>query len=598
MMSDWRSLPFREIWAVDTEYYPGPGLANGGREGDPPTPLCLVAQEMRSGRLIRLWQDELGPLPPYSTGPDSVVLGYMASAELGTHLALGWSQPTNVLDPYIEFRHYTNDGSVEPEDRKNGFYGIGGALRYFCEDEINITHKKDMRRRIVQGPSFTAEEPAAILNYCEEDTRALARLVTHIVPTIRSLPHALSRGKFQWAIALQEHRGLPVDLALLTRLRTQWDAIRCDLVIEKDRAGIYEIVDGRAHWRKQEFANYLQRIDLAPVWPRLPSGAFDETDEAFKEMEGRCPQIKELRQLRYTLSKLKINDLAIGSDGRNRCVLGAYGTKTARNAPSNSKYMFGPAKWLRFLITPPPGRALIHRDYSQQEVRIAAVLSGDTALLHACESGDVYLDMAKQLGLAPQDATADTHPAERSLFKTAVLGINYGLQGKSLATKTGLSLFEACEIITRLRARFRIFEDYSRRIQDHAGLDLEISTPFGWVMQCPPAINPRVVRNFPIQSTASEIYHVATMLAERRGIQLVASIHDALIAEADARDAKDVSAALDQVMRDASSLVLRGYELPTEEQIVMPGHRFFDKNGLDMWRTIMALLNKLEARRA
>jgi DNA polymerase family A len=598
MMNDWRNLPFREIWPVDTEFYPGPGLANGGREGDPPTPLCLVALEMRSGRLIRQWQDELGPVPPYSIGPDSVVMGYMASAELGTHLALNWPQPANVLDPYIEFRHYTNDGSLEPEDRDKGFYGIGGALRYFCEDAIDSARKNDMRSRIIQGPPFTSEERAAILDYCEEDTRALARLVPHIIPTIRSLPHALYRGKFQWAIAQQEYRGLPVDLSLLTRLRAQWDAIRCDLVIEKDPAGIYEIVDGRPHWRKQEFANYLQRSGLAQVWPRRPSGAFDETDEAFKEMEGRYPQIKELRQLRYTLSKLKINDLAIGGDHRNRCVLGAYGTKTARNAPSNSKYIFGPAKWLRFLIMPPPGRALIHRDYSQQEVRIAAVLSGDTALLQACESGDVYLDMAKQLGLAPPDATADTHPAERALFKTAVLGINYGLQGKSLAMKTGFSLYEACEIITRLRAQFHVFEDYSRHVQDHAGLDLEIGTRLGWYMQCPPAINPRVVRNYPIQSTASEIYHVAAMRAERRGIELVASIHDALVAEADARDAKEVSTALDRAMRDASSLVLRGYELPTEEQIVLPGQRFFDKNGLDMWRTIMALLDKLEARRA
>jgi DNA polymerase I len=58
-ISDWRDLPFREIWAVDFEYYPGRGLNNGGREGDAVTPLCLVAREMRSGRLVRLWQDEL-----------------------------------------------------------------------------------------------------------------------------------------------------------------------------------------------------------------------------------------------------------------------------------------------------------------------------------------------------------------------------------------------------------------------------------------------------------------------------------------------------------------------------------------------------------
>ena len=110
------------------------------------------------------------------------------------------------------------------------------------------------------------------------------------------------------------------------------------------------------------------------AWLTLPSGALDESDEAFKAMEGRYPQIRELRQVRYTLAKLKLHELQVGSDGKNRTLLGVYGTKTARNAPSNAKFIFGPAKWLRFLITPPPGRVLVHRDFAQQEVHVAAVV--------------------------------------------------------------------------------------------------------------------------------------------------------------------------------------------------------------------------------
>jgi hypothetical protein len=71
MISDGRDLPFREIWCVDFEYYPGQGLANGGREGDQITPLCVVALEMRSGRVIRRWQDDLGPFPPYRLDSDA-----------------------------------------------------------------------------------------------------------------------------------------------------------------------------------------------------------------------------------------------------------------------------------------------------------------------------------------------------------------------------------------------------------------------------------------------------------------------------------------------------------------------------------------------
>ena len=594
---DWRELPFREIWVVDTEFYPGRGKVNGGRDGDLITPLCLVALELRSGRVIKLWQDQLGPFPPYRLDADALFIGYLNTAEFGFHIAKGWGEPACALDAYVEFRHYTNDGAIKGEDRDKGFYSLAGALRYFLEDELDVAHKKDMRDRIIAGPPFTPEEREEILEYCWSDVRALARLVSHLVPTIRSLPHALFRAKFQWAMAQSERRGVPIDLPLLTQIRDNWHDMRADLVTEMDKPfGIYEIEDGQAHWRKERFKDFVQRNRMS--WPTYEDGTLDERDQTFREMEGKYPGIGPLRELRYSLSKLRLNDLQVGGDGRSRTLLGAYGTKTARNAPSNSKFVFGPAKWIRFLIAPPPGLALIHRDFCQQEVRIAAVVSGDAALLEACESGDVYLGIAKQLGFAPADASKETHPAVRALFKTVVLGIQYGLGFRSLAIRAGISLYEAAEILARLRARFRVFESYAANVVDRAGILLEVSTPFGWVMQCPPDINPRTVRNFPIQSTGSEILHVACILAERRGLRIVAPVHDAIMAEAPVDQAEEVSAALDQVMRDASAVVLRGYALPTDVQMILPGQRYYDERGEAMWTTVTKLVAKLEERRA
>src|SRR6185437_13343948 len=102
--------------------------------------------------------------------------------------------------------------------------------------------------------------------------------------------------------------------------------------------------------------------------------------------------------------------------------------------------------------------------------------------------------------------------AIRGLFKTVALGIQFGLGKASLALRTGLSLFEAGEILARLRARFHRYTAFAESVLDHAGLDLEVSTPLGWRMQCPSHINPRSVRNFPMQSTGSEILHVACVL--------------------------------------------------------------------------------------
>jgi DNA polymerase-1 len=401
------------------------------------------------------------------------------------------------------------------------------------------------------------------------------------------------RAKFQWAVAQQERRGVPLDGALLTRIRQHWHGMRLDLVSELDRPfGCYEIVDSKPHWREKRFADYVHRQRMS--WPTLPDGALEATDETFREMAGKYPHIEPLRELRYSLSKLRLNDLAVGADGRNRTPLWAYGTKTARNAPGATKYVFGPAKWLRFLITPPIGCALAHRDCCQQEVRIAAVLSNDGALLQACESGDVYLGIAEQLGFLPESLNETERKAVRTLFKTVVLGIQYGLGFRSLAVRAGISLYEAAEILARLRARFRRFEDYAQNVRDHAGLHLEISTPFDWRMQCPSGTNPRTIRNFPIQSTGSEILHVACILAERRGIEIVAPVHDAIMAEGPAGEIEELSRALARLWGDASAVVLQGYRLPTDCQIIRPGEHYFDDRGAAMWNTVTRLVTKLE----
>jgi DNA polymerase I len=582
---------YEEIWAIDFEFYPGPDLASGGREGDLPTPLCLVAIELRTGRVIHRWVDQFGSLPPYRIDSGALIVSYMSTAEFSCHLALGWPQPACTFDAYIEFRHLTNDGSVK---REKGFYSLGGALQYFGEDGIDTTHKTDMRGRIVQGPPFSADEREAIQKYCEDDVHALARLFKHIAPTVQSWPHALFQCQVTWGVACQEQRGVPLDRALLPRLRTNWNAIQLALATQKDTFGIYEIVDGKPHWRDKRLADYLRNNNMA--WPQRGDGTPDLRDVTFRDMIGRYPHIQPLRELRASLSEMRLNKLAVGTDGRNRTLLGPYGSKTGRNQPSNSKFIFGPAKWTRFLITPhSPDRVLIHRDYAQQEPQIAAVLSGDGELLAACRSGDVYLGIARMLGFVPEGAPPDELAQTRTLFKTVVLGILYGLGVDSLAMRAGVSRGEAGEILARLRARFRAFEYFAASVTDHAGLDMEIGTQFGWHMQCPPHINPRTVRNFPIQSTGAEVLHVVTVLAERRGLGVVAPIHDALVIEADARDAEDANRELDRVMGDAGSVVLRGYRLRTDAQpIIRYGGRFFDKAGIEMWNMVNELLAQVE----
>jgi hypothetical protein len=577
------NLPFPEIWAVDFEYY--------GADGDRPTPICLVAKELKSGRVVRQWCDEFGPFPPYRLDADALFVAYAANAELACHIVLGWGQPAGVLDLHAEFRHIANDGSVE--HREKDFFKLPSVLALYGLDTIGLRAKRDMIARILAGPPYSERDRADILDYCQSDVDALEQLLPRMLPQIVSLDHALHRGRYLWPIAQMEMRGIPLDAHTLGRIKYWWDAIKLDLIGRVDTS--YGVFEGTT-FKIKLFEQYCTREGIN--WPRLPSGQLDTDKQTFREMGRLHPKIEPLRELKSSLAELRLNQLKVGADGRNRAALMPFASKSSRNQPGSTSYVFGPAKWIRFLIKPVPGRVLVHRDYNQQEVFIAAIRSGDKALLAACESGDVYMAMAKQFGFAPPDATKESHAAVRDLFKTVVLAINYGMQAPSLSLHTGLSLFEAAELLTRLRATYRTFWEYAEQVVDEAGLLLCIQTPFGWRMQTPPGTNPRTIRNFPMQAGGAEILRAACIIGERRGVELVAPVHDALMCEGPADCAEDVSRALDRAMRDASSVVLRGYELRTDAQVIHATERFYDKRGEVMWEEVRRLVEQLERRHA
>src|SRR5262249_8982238 len=159
---------------------------------------------------------------------------------------------------------------------------------------------------------------------------------------------------------------------------------------------------------------------------RLPSGALALDDDTFREMARAHPtEIAPIRELRHTLGQLRLEELAVGSDARNRCLLSAFGSKTSRNQPSNSRFIFGPSCCLRSLFRPARGQAVAYGDWCAQELGIAAALSHDLGMREAYVSGDPYIWMARHVGAVPADATKKTHRGEREQFKVVSLGVLY-----------------------------------------------------------------------------------------------------------------------------------------------------------------------------
>jgi DNA polymerase I len=582
---------YREIWTADFEYRQNPDFR--------PLPVCLTARELRTDRRVTLRAGEFDREPPYPTDPGSLFVSYHASAETTCHLALGWPVPKSVLDLEAEFRCTTTGYQVD------GGKGIVGAAQAYGFSGISVLEKKDMIKLILRG-DYTPAEMEAIVDYCWGDTDAAAELLPRMLPEILARPHgwemALLRGEYSGhSVAMMEHTGTPLDRETLNRLRRSWDTIKVCLVEQYDKE--YDVYEGMTFVMKR-FIEYLSRKNIP--WPTLGEGRKAETakrpdqldlsDDTFKEMGELFPQVENLRQLRHTLSQLRLSDLTMGRDGRNRCMLGQFVAKTGRNAPQAGKYIFGPSAWLRGLIQPECGHALAYIDWSQQEFVIAAALSGDQSMLAAIASEDAYLYFAKMANLAPPDATRETHEHVRETCKRCCLGVLYGMGVRALAFRTQKSEAEAKDLMERHRRVFPTFWAWSDRAVREASLIGHIDLAYGWRIHDGPDMGPRSLMNAPMQGNAASMMQIAACLATRARVQVDSVLHDAFLIEADARDIDDAIATMQTAMGRASRAVLDGVEVKTDVKKVVWPNRYMDgrKAAQRMWNTVMGYLDGLE----
>jgi hypothetical protein len=415
---------------------------------------------------------------------------------------------------------------------------------------------------------------------------ALVRLLPAMLQKL-DLPRALLRGRYMTAAARIERNGVPIDTATLGHLQSHWTNIQDRLIAHIDRD--YGVFDGRT-FKTDRFAGWLARSGIP--WPRLETGRLDLSDDAFREMARSHLAVAPLRELRVALSQMRLSDLAVGQDGRNRTLLSAFRARTSRNQPSNTRFIFGPATWLRGLIQPPAGYGLAYVDWSQQEFGIAAALSGDLLMLAAYRSGDPYLAFAKQAGAAPPEATKATHRASGDLFKACFLAVQYGMGPDALAQRIGQPPIKARELLRLHRETYRVFWAWSDIAVNHAMLYGHLDTVFGWRVHVPPDPNERSLRNFLMQANGAEMLRLACCLATERGIEVCAPVHDAVLICAPLDRLNADLSQMRAAMAEASRVVLAGFELGTDAKIVAYPDRYMDERGTVMWAKVAALLAK------
>jgi hypothetical protein len=404
------------------------------------------------------------------------------------------------------------------------------------------------------------------------------------------LDQVLTRGRYVATVALMEHRGVPIDTTTLGLMRDNWHDFKQALIEKTDQAyGVYDKGSFRVHL----FERYLGTQDIA--WPRLPSGELQLDRDAFKMMALRYPQVAELRELRKTLAEMREIKLTVGRDGRNRTILSPFQSKTGRNQPSTTKFIFGLPAWARSLIKPEPETALAYLDFSSQEIAIAACLSGDDTLWQAYASGDPYIQFAIDAGLAPVGATKESHKAERDACKVIMLGVQYGMSAYGMGQKASLHVLEAEDLLQRHKDVYHTFWKWAERNVNAGLAGIELHTVFGWKIRAGKGrdVKENTFLNWPMQANGAEMLRLACIALEEEGIGICAPVHDAILIEAPLNSIDQHVAYATHLMWKASEWVLGpGRQCRVDAEIVRWPARYIDGRGADMWSFIQSRLGE------
>jgi DNA polymerase I-like protein with 3'-5' exonuclease and polymerase domains len=497
----------------------------------------------------------------------------------------------HVIDTFTEFRHETNG---KFEDRKRSAKaGQLDMARYYRVPAMSRTTKEAGRQHAKERP-VTAEDWQLLLAYNAGDVRDLMNLFQGMWRQQAIHPvRALLAGRYLKAVACIERVGVPIDVPTYDQIIAHHQQIMRRIIREIDEDyGVY--VDET--FKLDLFGSYLARVGIE--WPRTPTGRLNTSADVFEDQAKLYPaELRPLAELRQTVAQLRKNKLrtAIGRDNRNRASLWPFDSITGRNQPYGGQSIFLQSHWFRFLIQAPPDMALAYLDWGAQEIGIAASLSGDPELLCVYSSTDPYIAFGQLAGKIPEGATKQTHPELRSRFKALMLGVNYGMSEFGLARRLGIDVHEAQALLWAHRQMFPRFWRWLGWESTQARLQGKIITRYGWTYHLQPFEKETLLQNWPMQSHGSEVMRFAACFATERGVQVCGIVHDAFLIQAPANEITHAIAAMREAMDAASRVVLNGFILKTDVQIIHPGERYQDDDGKRLWELVQNTLHDIVA---
>ncbi len=215
------------------------------------------------------------------------------------------------------------------------------------------------------------------------------------------------------------------------------------------------------------------------------------------------------------------------------------------------------------------GRKLVSADYSQFELRLAAVLAKDKELIDMFNRGaDIHATTAALVyGRQQEDVTKQ----QRRAAKVINFGILYGMSPHGLSVATGMGRDQAATFIDRYKELRKPLFDYMDRILEFARENGYVETLFGRRRPMPDIKSSnfmvrqaaeRAAINMPIQGTEADLMKLAMievdkLLGKKQDCNMLLQVHDSLIIECPSADADAVGKLLKKTMENIHELPVR-----------------------------------------
>ena len=208
------------------------------------------------------------------------------------------------------------------------------------------------------------------------------------------------------------------------------------------------------------------------------------------------------------------------------------------------------------------GRTLVSADYSQFELRLAAVLADDKELIKDFNDGvDIHTKTASEAFNIP---IAEVTKAQRRAAKAINFGIIYGMSINGLAEATKMSYYDAKNFMENYYKLRSPIMNFMKKTLEKARTEGFVETYFGRRRPTPDVKSSnfiirqaaeRAAQNMPIQGTEADLMKRAMINIDKKlpkNANLIMQVHDSLIVECDEKDAEEIGQILKKEMESVA----------------------------------------------